>query len=171
MFPPDPSLYGDCMDMLHYLKRAFIVLRGMHLILSAGIPMYCIFLRYKSSHITSVCSPFSAFHTLLESHFFFVWTWPLLLGICRHSALYLPFMYPHSVPIETGTLPCDGDGDFSASLGWEDTSLPCFRALNSKRLSFFCKQVTFKHCGMLLRHLTLRKHLRVHCVLKPCLGL
>lgn len=51
-------------------------------------------------------------------------------------------MYPHSVPIETGTLPCDGDGVF--------TILPCFRALNSKKLSFLCKQVTFKLCGMLV---------------------
>lgn len=102
---------------------------------------------------------------------FFVLTWTLLLGICRHSTLHLLFMYPHPVLIETGTLPCDGVEDFPACMGWEDTILPYSRALNSKGLSFLCKQVSFKLCGMLLCHLTFSKHLRVHCVLKPCLGL
>lgn len=66
---PDPSLYGDCIYMLHYLRRAFIVLIGMRLILSASIPMYYVFLCYKSSHITSICSSFSDF-TPFRSHIF-----------------------------------------------------------------------------------------------------
>lgn len=147
----------------------YIILRGLSLSSEECIWFYLPAYPYTVSffvinlpHRFSLFSYFSFSHPLGVT-FFFVWTWRFLLGICRHSALYLPFMYPHSMPIETGTLPCDGDGVF--------TILPCFKALNSKKLSFLCKQVTFKLCGMLLCHLTLRKHLRVHCVLKPCLGL